>query len=301
MKNLRGMLMIIAATVGMGFVPFFAKIGFRNGFNSYTLILFRCLFATAILIPFMKAKKIDYRVDRKLFAELAVVSFICYGLMMLTLVSSYTLIPTGVSTTLHFIYPAAVLVGSVFFYREKLTIEKTVTVLIAIFGIYLLSVEKGDVTLNMRGVLLALVSGVFYAVYILKASHGGIREMNSFVLVYYLSMFNIFYFAAFAYATGNLNFDMTFTGYADVIALAVVSIVVMSLFKSGLNYVSSCSAAVLSTFEPLTSIIVGVLLFGESFTLRSVVGTVVIIVAVVCISFIEKRSEDKDVAAEVLQ
>lgn len=301
MNKLRGILMIIVATVGMGFVPFFAKIGIYNGFNTYTLILFRCMFAVAILIPYMKLKKIDYKVDRKLFIELAVVSFVCYGLMMFTLVSSYTLIPTGIATTLHFIYPAAVLIGSVLFYSEKLTLEKTVSVIVAMFGIYLLSVEKGSVALNIGGVLLALVSGVFYAMYILKASHGDIREMNSFVLVYYLSMFNIFYFAIFAYATGNLNFDITSAGYADVIALSVVSIIVMALFKSGLNYVSSCSAAVLSTFEPLTSIIVGVLMFGESFTLRSSLGTVVIIVAVIYISFVEKRSEDKADSAEVLQ
>ncbi|SHI59396.1 Threonine/homoserine efflux transporter RhtA [Dethiosulfatibacter aminovorans DSM 17477] len=301
MNKIRGIFMIIVATAGMGFLPFFSKVGFSNGFNAYTLILFRCMFAAAILVPYMRIKKIDYRIGKEFFWELAAVSFFCYGLMMLAVVSSYALIPTGIATTLHFIYPAAVLLGSTVFYREKLTLEKAAAVIIAMVGIFLLSVEKGSVALNLPGVILALLSGVLYAAYILRASHGRIREMNSFVLVYYLAVFNIFFIAAFAFATGNLNFDITYVGYADVLALSVLSIFVMALFKSGLNYVSSPTAAVLSTFEPLTSIVVGVLLLGESFTFRSGIGAAVIIAAVIFISFIEKKSEDKAVRAEGMQ
>jgi len=293
MNKIKGILMIMVATAGMGFVPFFAKISFENGFNAYTLVFFRCIFATAILIPYMKFMKIDYRVDKKLLWELAAVSFFCYGLMMLTLVSSYTLIPTGIATTLHFVYPVAVLIGATVFYKDKLTLEKAAAVIIAMFGIFLLSVEKGDLSLNVPGAVLALMSGIFYAAYILKAAHGRIRDMNSFVLVYYLSVFNILYFALFSFVTGNLDLHITYIGYLDVMVLALVSVSVMALFKSGLNYVSSSSAAVLSTFEPLTSILVGVLIFGESFTLRSAAGTAVIIAAVVLISFIEKKSDEK--------
>ena len=298
MNKIRGIFMIIVATAGMGFLPFFSKVGFNNGFNAYTLVLFRCVFATVILVPYMRIKKIDYRVDKEFVWELAVVSFFCYGLMMMTLVSSYTLIPTGIATTLHFVYPAAVLLGSTFFYGEKLTVDKAVAVIIAMFGIFLLSVEKGEVALNLPGTILALLSGVLYAAYILRASHGRVRGMNPFVLVYYLSVFNIFFLAAFAFATGNLSFDITYVGYADVFALSVLSVSVMALFKAGLDYVSSSAAAVLSTFEPLTSIVVGVILFGETFTLRSGAGTVVIIAAVIFISLIEKKSEGEAIRAE---
>jgi drug/metabolite transporter (DMT)-like permease len=300
MNKVKGMIIIMFASGIFGLVPLFAKVGMENGMNTYTLLLLRCFFATILLLLYMKIKGIDYKVDKKFLVELGVVSFLCYGLMMYTLVSSYKYIPTGIATTLHFVYPAAVLIGSSLFYREKFTIEKAATVCAAIFGIYLLSADSGGFHIELKGILLALASGIFYAIYILKASHGRIREMNSFVLVYYLSGFNIFYFIIFSAVTGNLNFDITVTGYVDVILLSFVSILAMSLFKTGLNYVSSCSASILSTFEPLTSIVIGVVAFGEPFTGRSIAGTIIIIGAVVYISFAERNiSSDVDRVEEM--
>jgi drug/metabolite transporter (DMT)-like permease len=88
-----------------------------------------------------------------------------------------------------------------------------------------------------------------------------------------------------------LTLDITIIAYLDVILLALFSIVAMSAFKTGLNYISSWSAAILSSFEPLTSILVGVVVFRETFNIRSFFGTGIIILSVVYIALIEKRNE----------
>lgn len=289
MEKFRGNLMIIAAAAMFGLMPFFAKTGVMNGFNTYTIILFRCLFASIILHIYIKRKGLDTKLEKGMLGEMAIFSFFSYGMMMFTLFYSYNYIPTGIATTLHFIYPAAVLVGSVVFYKEKLTKAKIIAVSIAIIGIYLLSVDKEGSSLSVVGVALALVSGILYASYVLKVANGKIRKLNSFVLVYYVSIFNIVYFVIFAAITGNLKFNISPMGYIDIIAMSFVSVVCMTLFKDGLNYVSSCTAAVLSTFEPLTSIVIGVILYGENFDARSALGVLVIIVAVIYISFDENR------------
>ncbi|MBV1758382.1 MAG: DMT family transporter [Dethiosulfatibacter sp.] len=291
MTKTKGILLIMMASSIFGLMPLFARIGTSNGLNSITIIMFRSFFASIFLYLYMRKKGIDRKVDKSLFKDLVLVSFFGYGLMLLTMFSSYNYLPTGIATTIHFVYPAVVLIGSVIFHKEKLTIEKIGIVLAAFAGIYLLSAESGRISISIVGFLLAFISGVFYAYYILKVSYSNLKAMNSYVLVFHISMHNFFYFLITALLTNTLTLDITIIAYLDVILLAMFSIVAMSAFKTGLNYISSWSAAILSSFEPLTSILVGVIIFKETFNIRNFFGTGIIILSVVYIALIEKRNE----------
>lgn len=291
MSKTKGILLIMMASSIFGLMPLFARIGTSNGLNSITIVMFRSFFASIFLYGYMKKKKIDSKVDRSLLKDLVLVSFFGYGLMLLTMFSSYNYLPTGIATTIHFVYPAVVLVGSAVFHKEKLTLEKIGIVLAAFTGIYLLSAESGRISVSIVGFMLAFISGVFYAYYILKVSYSNLRMMNSYVLVYHISLHNFFYFLITALLTNTLTLDITIIAYLDVILLALFSIAAMSAFKTGLNYISSWSAAILSSFEPLTSIMVGVVIFKETFNMRSFFGTGIIILSVVYIALIEKRNE----------
>ncbi|MDP3385668.1 MAG: DMT family transporter [Eubacteriales bacterium] len=291
MNKTKGILLIMMASSIFGLMPLFARIGTSNGLNSITIVMFRSFFASIFLYVYMKQKGIDSKVDKSLLKDLVLVSFFGYGLMLLTMFSSYNYLPTGIATTIHFVYPAVVLIGSAMFHKEKLTIEKIGIVLAAFIGIYLLSAESGRISISIVGFLLAFISGVFYAYYILKVSYSNLKTMNSYVLVYHISLHNFFYFLITALFTNTLTLDITIIAYLDVILLALFSIVAMSAFKTGLNYISSWSAAILSSFEPLTSIMVGVVIFRETFNIRSFFGTGIIILSVVYIALIEKRNE----------
>lgn len=293
MNKTKGILLIMMASSIFGLMPLFARIGTNNGLNSITIVMLRSFFATIFLYVYMRKKGIESKVDKSLFKDLVLVSFFGYGLMLLTMFSSYNYLPTGIATTIHFVYPAVVLIGAAIFHKEKLTIEKIGIVLAAFAGIYLLSAESGRISISIVGFLLAFISGVFYAYYILKVSYSNLKNMNSYVLVYHISLHNFFYFLIAALFTNTLTLDITIIAYLDVVLLALFSIVAMASFKTGLNYISSWSAAILSSFEPLTSIMVGIIIFRETFSIRNFFGVGIIILSVVYIALIEKRNDVK--------
>jgi drug/metabolite transporter (DMT)-like permease len=62
----------------------------------------------------------------------------------------------------------------------------------------------------------------------------------------------------------------------------------MVTFKSGLKYISASTAAIISTFEPITSLVLGVIVFKEIITLNHFIGSLLIISSVTLIAFRKK-------------
>jgi len=123
------------------------------------------LFASIGLFVLLKIKKIDYTIENALYVPLFKLSFIGFSLMILTLTSSYNYMSTGLATTIHFIYPVAVMVGSVFFYHEKIEKIKIFPLILSLAGMYFLIGFNSLESTSIIGVLLALFSGFSYAYY----------------------------------------------------------------------------------------------------------------------------------------
>ena len=282
----KGILLTIFSAFSFGFVPLFAKIAFANGFNPYTFSLFRSLFATIGLFILLKIKKIDYTVEKVQYFPLFKLSFIGFSLTILTLSSSYNYMSTGLATTIHFIYPIIVMAGSIFFYYEKIDKRKIFSLILSLTGMYFLIGFDSSGSISIIGVLLALFSGFFYAYYIIIVAHGKIKEMNPFVLVFYVSLFTSYILFAISIFMGKLEINSyTFKGIiSTVLVTLVANLIGMVLFKAGVKIISATTAAILSTFEPITSLILGMLVFKEILSWYHIVGSMLIIFSVISIA-----------------
>ena len=61
-----------------------------------------------------------------------------------------------------------------------------------------------------------------------------------------------------------------------------------SLFQFGIKTVGPESTSILSTFEPITSVIIGVLILNEIFGIKTIIGSALILIAVILISIFDK-------------
>ena len=140
-------------------------------------------------------------------------------------------------------------------------------------------------------VSLALISGFFYAYYILTVAHEDFKEMNSYVLIFYISLFNsvtLFFISSFM---GKLDCNFTIQGIMSTILVALIAnLFEMVAFKSGLRYISATSAAIISIFEPITSLIIGILIFQEIITLNHIICSLFIIASGIIISFKKRET-----------
>jgi len=292
MDKIKGIFYIIGAAIIFGFIPFFAKKAFLNGFNEMTFILGRCIFATLFLYVYIKKKGIIFKASKKDKKNIFVISLIGYGSMLYILVLSYSFMPTGIATSIHFVYPLIVMVGGVVFYNERINFLKVLVLITAFVGIYFIVGYRSAGNITLLGFVLAFISGVLYAYYILVVGSGNLKKINSIELVFYVSFLNVFFFFIASLITGNFSLDITLTGYSYIIILAVFSLMGMIGFKKGLELINTVTAAILSTFEPVTSLLVGVFLLGEVLLIYHVIGSVLIICAVIFAALIEKKEND---------
>lgn len=289
MNRVKGILLTVFAATSFGFIPLFAKIAFVNGLNPYTFTLFRSLFATIGLFILLKIGKIDYTLKKEQYKTLFKVSFIGYSLTMLTLTLSYNYMSTGLATTIHFIYPVAVMVGSIFFFNEKINKRKIFSLVLSLTGMYFLVGFDSLGSTSITGVLLSLFSGFFYAYYILTVAHGNIKEINPFVLIFYVSLFNSYILFAISIFLGKLEISYTFKGIVSTVLVALIAnLIGMVSFKAGIKSIGPSTAAILSTFEPITSLILGILIFREILSWYHIVGCILIITSATIVAFRKK-------------
>ena len=289
MNRIKGVLLIILAASSFGFIPLFAKIAYANGFNPYTFTLFRSLFASIELFILLKIRKINYTLEKEQYITLFKTSLIGYSLAILTLSLSYNYMSTGLATIIHFIYPVAVMVGSTFFFNEKIDNRIIFSLILSLTGMYFLVGFGSLESTSIIGVLLSLFSGIFYAYYVIIVAYGNIRKINSFVLIFYISLFNSCILFVISIFMGKLESNFAFKGIVSTILVALVAnLIGMVSFKAGLNIISASTAAILSTFEPITSLILGMLVFKEVLSWNHIVGSILIITSVTLVAFRKK-------------
>lgn len=118
----------------------------------------------------------------------------------------------------------------------------------------------------------------------------GCQSIPSLQLALWLFLFTAVEVLAVSGITGQLNFGLTASGRAMALLFSVLHTCVATVaFQMGSKYIGAQSASLLSTFEPLTSVLVGVMLFQEPFSPRDAVGAGCILASVVLLSCGHKR------------
>lgn len=258
-KQYKGILLVILSAVLFGCMPLMAKTIYENGGTPVGLTLLRNFLALPALWVLMRRGGGKTSLGRAQICSMLLLALGYAGTPML-LFSSYRSISTGMATTIHFVYPIFVLLGCVLFCHEKLSRIKVLCVFFCSCGI-LLFYTPGDAG-NLMGMALAFTSGITYAFYIIYLGASGLSRMAPFALAFWVSSFSSVLLAVYLAATGSLAISMTPLGWGMSLLFALLIAVGASVsFQVGVKEVGAQRAAILSTFEPITSIVVGILAF----------------------------------------
>ena len=96
--------------------------------------------------------------------------------------------------------------------------------------------------------------------------------------------------------TGQLTFQMSPMAWVYSLLVAIfVSVMGVPLFNYGICAVGASTAAILSTLEPITSVVLGWLFMGETLTAYKIIGCLCIIASVLLISLGRQRSSNKKI------
>ncbi len=282
MNKFKGFLYGIVASSTFGLLPLFTLPVMGEGLTTFSILSYRMLFASILVAVLMLIGRVSFATNLKELRWFAVLGFLYYGSAAL-LFQAYGGMASGLATTLHFMYPVSVTVIMALVYKQRPSLVTICAIILSLVGVALLCLRESSVGVSsLLSVFLVLLSGVCYAVYlVLVSTVKRINQQNSQKLTFYVLMFSGAFFMLSTLQGGGLQIIPSASAGINLLLMATLPTLLsnLALVRSVKN-IGSTLTSVLGAMEPLTAIIVGILVFDESLRGLMVVGIILILVSV---------------------
>jgi drug/metabolite transporter (DMT)-like permease len=282
-RRLIGYIAGISAGVSYGTNPLFGKALIESGVPVMVMLFFRYGIAAVILALWMLFRKESFRADRRGLGLLIVLGLLFAG-SSITLFCSYAYIPSGLATTLIYLYPVFVALILVFL-RIYPSWQTWLSIVATFGGILLLSAPSDGEQIRLPGVLLAIGSALCYSFYLIIVNRSKrIRSVSEHTLTFYSLVTGAALFAIIRTFQGGgmLEGIDTAADWGNLVGLAIVPTMISLLTLAvSTRYIGPTKTAVLGVFEPLTAILIGTVLFAEPLTARMAAGIAICVAAVI--------------------
>jgi len=280
-SKLAGYVLAVTAAATYGMNPLFALPLYADGMDANSVLFFRYTLAIPIIGLMMLARGRRFRVKLTNIIPVVIMGLLM-GLSSLTLFVSYNYMDAGIASTMLFVYPLMVALIMSAVYHERLSTLTMICLIVAMAGIGMLFAGgNGGSTVSLTGTMWVMLSSLSYAVYLVGVNRSGLRSMATLTLTFYSLVFGWFIFAGKAALSGSVILPVNPLMWFNIIGLALFPTAVSLLCTtSAIQRIGSTPTAILGVFEPVTALIFGVLIFGEVLTFNTIVGIVLIFVAV---------------------
>lgn len=290
-RERQGVLLCLTAAAGFGAMAVFAKLAYREGANVQTVLAVRfalaslALWALAALTRSGRATRPRAPAGRTLTPRLAgaglLLGLVFYSAQSGLFFSSLTRIDASTASLALYTFPAMVVVAAFLLGRERPTARRAGALALASGGVVLVLLGGGTGAVDPLGAGLALGAAVSYTTYIL-VSDSLVRRIDPLLLPALITTGATIAFGGFALATGRLELGLPTGAWAAIGGLALFSTVVpIGAFLAGLARVGPSRASILSTAEPVVTVVLAGLVLGERLGPAQVAGGVLVLAAVV--------------------
>ena len=277
--RIRGEIYLLLSGFFFGLQPFFAKIIYAHGGDAYSLLVLRFFVSGIVFAIISMLIGTGMKLSKDEFLSVLILS-VPETVMCILLFVSYGYISSGLASTLHFSYPAAVILLELLIFRKKISKIKLLCLIFCAIGIGVFYQPDGNI--NILGMVLALASGVGYAIYIIVLTHGKSSRIPVVKMSAWLSFLVAVEIAIIMVVLGKVRFEMDTTAVAiSVFMAAMISTSALCAFQVGAPMCGAQTAALLSTIEPVSSILLGVIFLGENMNIRIFIGICFILLSIV--------------------
>ena len=292
MKNV---LYIIFAGVFWGSISIFFDNLQKIGFTTFQCVALRITFAALLLLIVILIK--DRRLLKIKPKDIPIflgMGLCCLGSSVFYLWDIEMIGSSAVPALLLDTSPIFVLILSVIFLKEKITVMKIISLILTIAGVLLVTgVFNAKSTVNFIAVLVGLLAGISYAVYSI-VNKKGIEKYNSLTLTFYAFLIATVIYVPFSGIFGNLKLLLDVKSIGFSLGLGGVSTVLpFVLYSVGLKKLPASKVSIFANIELVVAAIVGIIYFNDEFSLLKIIGFILVIFAIVLLNI--KTGENKDV------
>lgn len=267
------------------------------GIRSMSIVFIRALFTAAITFALTalhnkELLKIKLR-DIWIFAGTGLISIVQFNFCYFTAISMMSL---SAAAILLYTSPIFVMLLSAVIYKERITVQKVIAVVLSLAGLSLVTGVFGGARLTPVGIVFGLLSAFGYAMYSIfgrAAINRGYGSLTTTAWSFaFAALFSAF-FADHGAIFGAVSDSALIIPYTVVFAI-VASVAPYVLYSLGLRGTETGKAAVIASVEPIAASLFGIILYHEIPTVQSVFGILLVLAALAMCIITPKKHNRSD-------
>jgi drug/metabolite transporter (DMT)-like permease len=278
--RLIGILLIVISATSFGAMPIFAHFAYATGVTPLTALFFRFAIAALCLCSYVTLRRISLPNSQNLrtLILLGGIGFVSQSLAFFT---ALTVASPGIVVLLLYLYPTIVVGISILFLHQPSSPAKLMALSIALLGTVLTIGPVGKA--QLLGVILGLISACINATYVLVGEQVLQEESPVVACTVMISSAAIVYGGIVAIA--GISLPTAASGWMAIAALALISTLLsIGTLFTGIKLLGASTASVLSTLEPVVTIVLSTLILQQPINSTPMVGGALIITAVVVLA-----------------
>ena len=285
MRRLIGIILIAISAASFGTLAIFGRYAYNDGMNIYTVLFLRFGISASFMTVILLLRKEHFPRGRILtqLIGMGALGYVGQSFMYLTAINYAS---AGLVALLLYLYPFFVAILSTIFLHEKVTRIKIIALLLALFGTAL---TVGPVSGQLIGALMAITAAIIYSIYIIVGTNvvKHVTAVQSSTVIFasagavygLLTLFN------------GAQFPATNSGWLAMLGIIIVSTIIpVVTFLAGLERIGPTNAAMLSTLEPIVTVLLAAWLFGDKLLPIVMIGGGLILVAVILLTRAELKN-----------
>ena len=279
MRRLIGIILIAISAASFGTLAIFGRYAYNDGMNIYTVLFLRFGVSASFMTVILLLRK-EHFPRGKILAQLVGMGALGYVGQSFMYMTAINYASAGLVALLLYLYPFFVAILATIFLHEKITIIKVIALTLALFGTAL---TVGPVSGQLIGALMAITAALIYSIYIIV----GTNVMKHVSPVQSSTV--IFASAGAVYGLLTLvngaHFPASNSGWLAMLGIIIISTIIpVVTFLAGLERIGPTNAAMLSTLEPIVTVLLAAWLFGDKLLPIVMLGGGLILVAVILLT-----------------
>lgn len=280
----KGLVTGIIAAIAYGTNPLFSLPLYAESMTPDSVLFYRFGIGSLLLGVVLLLKGESLKIQKEEILPLFLLG-VLFALSSLLLFKSFLYMNAGIASTILFVYPVLVAVIMAVFFREKASWLTYSCIALALTGIALLYKGDGDTSLNTTGMILVALSALLYAVYIVAIDYSPVSAMSSGKMTFWIVLSGT---SVFIVSTGFMtelqSIPSTVSGWINILGVAIIPTIISIMFiHISIKHIGATYAALIGALEPVTALLIGILVFHEAFTFRIAVGALLIVLAVMLV------------------
>lgn len=231
---------------------------------------------------------------------------IAYGLILAVFNAIWTIsVPlngAAVSTVLVYGSLGFIVLLARWLFQERITFAKIIGIIFSLSGCVLVAnaLDINAWVTRPFGIVVGILSGFMFAVYSLAGKEAVRRGIDTWTAMFFSFSFACLFLLLInftpvvpgaAVSTGSLLPSLPSLGWLLLVTLALVpTLLGYGLYNLSMNYLPVSIANLLATLEPALTTLEAYLLLGEVMTLVQIVGSLLIVIAIVIVRISENTN-----------